>query len=257
MARLDIQVDETGTKVKADTGSVSGTAQMAGLIRAVSLPLNLLNEVAAKYFSDNPPTADSSPEPLEEDPNTGLPKLDLPVVSLVPTLKDGMLDLPRQIQLQVGNGPRDANEDTPEWFVLGVKKMFPDYDWKGLNEPVDQKLLDDLRRQYPGGQNEFGEDVPAFAFLSDGHDLTAETAVMLFYEAAGRNVTDHSGFVSVGDQEVFVAEPYGLNLEEISKLAKLLKKADWTFRILGVSAHFPSATLRLEIRPRQQEVNHA
>ena len=36
MARLDIRVDETGTKVKADTGSVSGTAQMAGLIRAVN-----------------------------------------------------------------------------------------------------------------------------------------------------------------------------------------------------------------------------
>jgi hypothetical protein len=257
MVRLNIRVDETGTKVKADTGSVSGTAQMAGLIRAVSLPLNLLNEVAATYFSDNPPTADSSPEPLEEDPNTGLPKLDLPVVSLVPTLKDGMLDLPRQIQLQVANGPRDANEDTPEWFVRGVRAMFPDYDWEGLNEPVDQKLLDDLRRQYPGGKNEFDEDVPVFTFVSDGHDLTAETAVQLFYEAAGRNVTDHSGFVGVGDQEVFVAEPYGLSLEEISKLAKLVKKADWTFRILGVSAHYPSATLRLEIRPKQREVNHA
>jgi hypothetical protein len=232
-ASVNIKLTRRGVeKYASATTTIADIEESADLMKAASLYVRMLHEGVWEYFAD-------------ED----RPPLEAPNV-LVPSIVDGLDDVPRRIQIRVGNGPRDANEDTPEWFVSGVRKMFPDYDWKGLNELVDQKLLDDLRRQYPGGKNEFDEDVPAFSFVSDGHDLTAETAVMLFYEAAGRNVMDHSGFVGVGDKEILVSEPYGVTLEEIARLAELLKMADWTFRILGVSAHYPSATIRIEIQPK-------
>jgi hypothetical protein len=36
----------------------------------------------------------------------------------------------------------------------------------------------------------------------------------------------------------------------VIKLAPFFEKVGWTFNIVGKSAHYPSATLRIEIQPK-------
>jgi hypothetical protein len=256
MTRLDLQIDEKGVRLHTGADSVAGTSGVARLVAAISLPLNLLNETVHDYFAGLSKGVDSFAEPLGEDPTTGLPKLDLPTV-FVPHLVDGMFDLPQRITIQTANGPRDPFDDPPQWFIDGVKKMFPKEDF---NPPVDQELIKSMEAQYQAGKNEFGEPVPGFKYVEDNRDLTSETAVTLFQSAlSGFNEgLDHWGFVENKDgEDILVSEPYGIDLKGISKLAKLMKVADWTFRIVGVSAHFPSATIRIEIQPKKAEgVSH-
>jgi hypothetical protein len=252
MASLDLRIDEKGVRLHAGSGSVSGTSEVARLVAAISLPLNLLNEAVQDYYTEAPTSPDAPVEPLEIDSDTGLPKLDLPTV-FMPSLVDGMLDIPRRITIQTANGPRDPFDDPPQWFVDGVRKMFPKEDF---NLPVNRELIERMEAQYQAGTNEFGEQVPGFKYVEDSKDLTGETAVMLFQSALdGFNEgLDHWGFVEGKDgEDVLVSEPYGIDLAGVSKLAKLIKKADWTFRIVGRSAHFPSATIRIEIQPKGLE----
>jgi hypothetical protein len=226
MPRLDLQLDENGLRIRGDGDGISGTTATAQFAAAMSLELNLLNESAQDYFQNFLKGADAPVEPLEIDPDTGLPKLDLPTV-FVPSLVDGMLDLPRRITIRTANGPRDPFDDPPEWFVVGTRKMFP-------KEDFDSK---------------------------DDQEFFGEKAVMAFQSAMNsfNDPLDHWGFVEGKDgEDILVSEPYGVDFKGMTKLMDLLRIADWTFRIVGPSAHYPSATIRIEIKPVKLEgIKHA
>jgi hypothetical protein len=223
MASLDLRIDEKGVRLHVGSGSVSGTSEVARLVAAISLPLNLLNEAVQDYYAEAPTSPDAPVEPLEIDSDTGLPKLDLPTV-FVPSLVDGMLDLPRRITIQTANGPRNPLDDPPDWFINGVRKMFPHEDFDSKND-----------QEFPG-----------------------EKAVMTFQDSmtSFNDPLDHWGFVEGKDgEDVLVSEPYGVDFKGMTKLMNLLRIADWTFRIVGPSAHFPSCTIRIEIKPKKAEGN--
>ncbi len=161
------------------------------------------------------------------------PPLEAPQV-LLPTIVDGFDDEPRLVQLQIGNGPRDPFTDPPQWFIDSLKKAFPDnFMWANAAD-------------LPGGEG--------------------ETSVMVFQAEVPKDEhwLDHWGFCGVGcdedgcgGKEVLISEPYGLSLEQVMELAPFFEKVGWTFNIVGKSAHYPSATIRIEIQPRQREVNRA
>lgn len=155
------------------------------------------------------------------------PVTEEPVVWL-PTFEDGLHDLPRKLKILVGNGPRDPYSDPPQWFINSLRKAFPDnFMWENS---VD----------LPGGEG--------------------EAAVMVFQGEVPRheNWLDHWGFCGVGcdedgtgGEELLIAEPYGISLQQITDLVPFFEKMGWTFNIVGKSAHYPSATLRLEIKPKK------
>ena len=50
--------------------------------------------------------------------------------------------------------------------------------------------------------------------------------------------------------DILVSEPYGGDMNDFQNLQTIYDKFGWRFRVVGVSGHFPSATIRIEIRPR-------
>jgi hypothetical protein len=196
-------------KYASETRSISDIEESADLMKASSLYIRMLHEGVWEYFAD-------------ED----RPPLEAPNV-LLPSIVDGLDDVPRRIQIQVGNGPRDPFVDPPQWFIDSLKKAFPDdSNWEAS---VD----------HPGGEG--------------------EAAVMVFQAEVPKaeHWLDHWGWVGVGcdedgcgGKEVLISEPYAISLAQILELVPFFEKLGWTFRILGKSAHCPSATLRIEIHPK-------
>jgi hypothetical protein len=136
----------------------------------------------------------------------------------LPSYQDSLEDKPRELKILVGSGPRNPYQDPPQWFIDSLKKAFPDdYMWENAAEDL------------PGGEG--------------------EAAVMLFQNKAPRkdHWLDHWGFV----EDVLVSEPYGASLDTLTVLAPFLENVGWTFDIVGRSAHYPSATIRIEIRPKR------
>jgi hypothetical protein len=207
-ATLNIKVGRTGVeKVTAVTDSIADINESSELLRASSLYVRTMHEGIWEYFAD------------EDRPPLSEPEV------LIPTIEDGLDDVPRRIKVLVGNGPRDPFTDPPQWFIDSLKKAFPeDSNWEAS---VD----------YPGGEG--------------------EAAVMIFQSEVspcGRmndHWLDHWGFAeNTQGVDLLVSEPYGLSLEQVIKLAPFFEKVGWTFNIVGKSAHYPSATLRIEIQPK-------
>lgn len=207
-ASINIQVGRTGVqKVTAVTDTISDIKESAELLKVSGLFVRALHEGVWEYFDD-------------ED----RPPLEAPQV-LLPSTVDGLDDVPRQVQIQVGNGPRDPFDDPPQWFIESLKKAFPtNFMWENAAD-------------LPGGEG--------------------EAAVMVFqsevspYKQMSDHWLDHWGFAeNARGVDQLISEPYGLSLEQVMKLAPFFEKVGWTFNILGKSAHCPSATLRIEIQPK-------
>jgi hypothetical protein len=212
MARLNIRVSRNGIdKISADTCTISDINDASELIRATSVASRLLHDSVIEYFSGETPAVDE-PEVL------------------LPTFEDGLRDLPRKLKIFVGNGPRDPFDAPPQWFVDSVKKAFPD----------DSNWEASVEYPYPGGEG--------------------EAAVMVFQAEVPKaeHWLDHWGFCGVGcdedgcgGDEILVSEPYAISLAQITELVPFFEKVGWTFNIVGKSAHYPSATIRIEIRPKK------
>lgn len=141
---------------------------------------------------------------------------------LLPSYNDGDPDFPRKIKIRSADGPRDPFNEPPQWFVSDLKKAFPDaWIWESAED-------------LPGGEG--------------------EAAVMFFANGgAPRGWLDHWGWV----EETLVSEPYVINMAQIAELLPFFQKLGWTFRIAGVSAHYPSDTLRIEITSVTQKAQKA
>jgi hypothetical protein len=174
--------------------------------------------VASRLLHDGVIEYFSGESPLVEEPEV-----------LLPTFEGGLRDLPRKLKIFVGNGPRDPFTDPPDWFIDSLKKAFPnDFMWDNAAEDL------------PGGEG--------------------EAAVMVFKAQIPKpdGWLDHWGFCGVGHddngcagKDLLISEPYGISLQQITDLALFFEKVGWTFNIVGKSAHHPSATIRIEIRPKK------
>lgn len=119
---------------------------------------------------------------------------------------------------------RDGMQDSPRKLKIQVGN--------GPRDPFDdvpQWFINSIRTVFPK------------TFTGEGDD---ETAVTYFRGLEGYWL-DHWGWVD----EVLVSEPYRVTMKEFTELTDLCRDLNWTFRIVGKSAHYPSATFRIEIRP--------
>src|SRR6266850_5630572 len=108
MAFINIKYGREGiVKVSADTATISDINETSDLLRAGSTATRLLHESVIEHFQGEPP--------VTEEPEVFLPKFE-----------DGLPDFPRKLKIMVGNGPRDAFDDPPQWFINSLKKVFPD-----------------------------------------------------------------------------------------------------------------------------------
>lgn len=172
--------------------------------------------VASRLLHDSVIEYFSGEPPVVEEPEV-----------LLPTFEDGLRDLPRRLKIFVGNGPRDPFTDPPDWFIKSLKKAFPN------------NCMWENTEDLPGGEG--------------------EAAVMVFRAEVPKpdGWLDHWGFCGVGyddngcdGKELLISEPYGISLLQITDLAPFFEKVGWTFNIVGKSAYHPSATIRIEIRPK-------
>lgn len=143
-----------------------------------------------------------------------LPPMEEPKIFL-PAFVDGLQDSPRELRICVNNGPRDSFCEPPTWFINAMKKSHPDF------------------------------------FMDVESDLEAETAVMMFQHSW----LDHWGWCGLYDsrdefiEDLLVSEPYRLSSEDIKDVSAVCEENGWEYKLVGRSAHYPSATLRIEIRP--------
>src|SRR6266566_44532 len=99
MATLNITVSRNGIdKVVADTQTIADINEAGELLRASSTATRLLHEAVFEYFQGEKPVA--------VEPKVWLP-----------TYQDGFQDLPRELKILVGDGPRDPYQDPPQWFI--------------------------------------------------------------------------------------------------------------------------------------------
>lgn len=235
MATLNIQLSRSGVdKVTAGSDSVSGSVELGQLIQASALPLRLLDTAVVEYFHGNAGE-------VEEEPDV-----------LVKTDLDGELDLPRRIKVQVATLPRDAFDGVPAWFVEGCKKLFPNEDWASAEAPTSKEgLLLWHSKEYVEKHKDLSEEQLNELANPPYCTRTEEKAVSLF-DSRMSGVLDRWGWLgNSDDNDTLIAEPYGINLDGIKKLTSLCEQLSWTFSIAGKSGHYPSATIRIEIKPNR------
>jgi hypothetical protein len=223
---ITIEVDNKGIKrVFAVEGSVAESQENSDVLRATALPRQLMHNAVVEAFSG-----------LEDT----TPELDEPDV-WVPTDRDGELDLPRKIVVKVNTLPRDAFDCVPAWFFEGCKKLFPERDWDAEEAPL------------PKGDLLSTHDAPYCS-------RTEELAVMLFHEylnrfseLGGEKLLDHWGWHGAcDDNDVLISEPYAVDHEGLTKLSAMCAQLGWTYKIKGISGHYPGSTVRIEILPKGQ-----
>jgi hypothetical protein len=232
MTTLNIELSKNGVdRVRAGLDTVCGSEELGRLIMASALPLRLLNDAVVEHFNDA----------------AAIQNIDEPEV-WVSTDVDGEVDLPRKIAIQTGVLPRNTFDGPPAWFVEGVKKMFPDYGWDEVGKPLSRELLmafhtPEYIAQHKNTSTEELNELHNAPYCTP----MEEAAVSAFSSHVSSNrLFDHWGWVG----ESLVSEPYGCTQENLKDLITICEQLGWTFDIVGVSGHFPSATIRIEIRPR-------
>ena len=86
----------------------------------------------------------------------------------------------------------------------------------------------------------------------DDNDIDDGTnAVDLFHQIAGR-WQDHTGWSGEGEDSKFVSEPYHLEAQDIENLVETCRVFNFNYQISGHSSHYPSATMRILISPKER-----
>jgi hypothetical protein len=208
MATLQIEISKTGVdQVRARARTIADGIEVGRLIEASAVGLRLLDSSIVEYFN-RIHGAEIAHNDVPDEPAVW-----------IKTDRDGMLDLPRKIRVQVGTLPRDAFDAPPSWFVEGCKKLFPEEDWA---------------------------------------DDAEETAVALFGSACSFGpLLDHWGWIGeCDDNDALISEPYRAHWHDLKNLGVICDEAGWKLSIQGVSGHYPSATFRIVINPKEKGFCH-
>jgi hypothetical protein len=239
-ASLNIELFTTGVEcVRGGSDSVSGSAELGELITASALPLRLLNDAVVQYFSGtSAPDAETADEPSVS----------------VPTNIDGELDLPRRIKVQTGVLPRDTFDGPPSWFVGAIQQEFDDGTWRDLDKPLEREQLlanhtpEFVAKHAKTSTEELSENARA-PFCTQLEEEAVRTFTNLVFS---NRLFDHWGWVETKEgHDVLVSEPYGGTMDDFQDLRAICDRFGWRFKVLGVSGHFPSTTIRIEISPEQ------
>ena len=237
---LQIGVNGERVRIRAAEGSVAGTQEVARLLGLAALPMQLLQQALNEGVAAG-----------EE----GAAKVSVQV----PTNVDGMLDLPRPIEVQTAVLPRDLFDGPPEWFTKAIQRVFDDGTWKDLDNPLSRESLlafhsPDFIDKHKDTSTEESFEMSRAPYCTQ----LEEEAIRTFMNLVSTNrLFDHQGWVEVNGQDVLVSEPYGGSMDDFQNLRDTCDNFGWDFKVLGVSGHFPSATIRIEIRPATQGGQHA
>ncbi len=240
-ASLNIELSTSGVeRVRGGSDSVSGSSELGELIKASALPLRLLNDAVVQYFNGTVPI-------------DGAETADEPSVS-VPTSIDGEYEVPRKIRIQTGVLPRDTFDGPPSWFIGAIQREFDDGTWGDLDKPLSREQLlanhtpEFVAKHAKTSTEELNENARA-PFCTQ----LEEEAVRAFTNLVFSNrLFDHWGWVETKEgHDVLVSEPYGGTMDDFQDLRAICDRFGWRFKVLGVSGHFPSATIRIEISPEQ------
>jgi hypothetical protein len=239
MASLNIELSKAGVdRVRGGSDTVSGSEELGELIKASALPLRLLNDAVVQYFNG---------AAAPEDPETA----DEPEV-WAPTNRDGDMDLPRRIRIQTAVLPRDTFDGPPGWFVGAIQQEFDDGTWDDLDKPLSREQLlahhtPEFVAKHEKTSTEELNEMARAPFCTQ----LEEEAVRTFTNFVSTNrLFDHMGWVETKEgNDILVSEPYGGNMKDFQNLRATCDQFGWSYRVVGVSGHFPSATFRIEISP--------
>lgn len=237
---LQIGVNGERVRIRAAEGSVVGTQEVARLLGLAALPMQLLQQALNEGAAAG-----------EEGEAT--------VCVQVPTNVDGMLDLPRPIEIQTAILPRDLFDGPPDWFTKAIQCVFDDGTWKDLDNPSScESLLPFHSPEFiDKHKNKSTEELLEMARAPYCTQLEEE-AIRTFLNLVSTNrLFDHQGWVEVNGQDVLVSEPYGGSMDDFQNLKDTCESFGWEYKVLGVSGYFPSASIRIEIKPAVRDGQHA
>jgi hypothetical protein len=110
--------------------------------------------------------------------------------------------------------------DVPQWFIDAMRVVNPSSSW--------------------------------WTHTAENWSGDGEAAIMIFQEQFDTSRwLDHEGWSKEDEDSVLVAEPYSIDGEELAKLMEFVKRCDLDLTIRGTSYHYPSSTLRIEVRPKE------
>jgi hypothetical protein len=230
---FNIPVGREGVgKVTASMETIADGVLLGRAIAGLSLPLSLLDSSARDLFAG-------------KDPGSAEP------VVFLPMNVDGEFDENRKIRVQSADCPRDPFDGVPEWFLTGCQKLFPNEEW--TEHELRSLNREDFLRFHSAEWIEKHKDltVEQLREISGAPycSYVEEMAVMLF--SSNKAWLDHWGWVTQPDgRDVLVSEPYGVTGADLRKLIETLDKVGWDLNVRGVSGHYPSATMRIEIAPK-------
>jgi hypothetical protein len=148
----------------------------------------------------------------------------------------------------------------PAWFVEGVKRVFPDEGWEVPSDKPGKtvRVVPDNKWESMSGQPE----KKAYGTFEGKPLVTAdiecteveEHAMFLFVNESSKHghFLDHSGWLEKSDgREYLVSEPYGIDSAALTKMIAWLDTFGWAFNIKGLSGHYPSRTICIEIFPKE------
>lgn len=237
---LQIGVNGERVRIRAAEGSVVGTQEVARLLGLAALPMQLLQQALNEGAAAG-----------EEGEAT--------VCVQVPTNVDGMLDLPRPIEIQTAILPRDLFDGPPGWFVGAIQQAFDDGTWEDLDIPPSREVLlafhsPEFVKKHKDTNTEGLFEMSRAPYCTQLEEEAIRTFIGL---VCTNRLFDHTGWVETEGQDVLVSEPYGGSMADFHNLKTICDDFGWEFKVLGVSGHFPSATIRIEIRPTTREGQHA
>jgi hypothetical protein len=230
---ISIELGRTGIeRVSTTIDGISEGVRAGNAVAALSLPLNLLDGATREFFSGK----SSNP--------------DEPMV-IVPRIVDGEFDAHRRITVRTTDVPRVPFDGVPAWFVDGCKKLFPNEDWDELLLPQTREHPLALHsKEWIESHKDLSDEQLNEISMAPYCNLQEEWAVSLF-ESAAHGYLDHWGWIEKPDgRDVLVSEPYGISGADLRNLIETLDKVDWDLNVRGVSGHYPSATMRIEIAPK-------
>jgi hypothetical protein len=154
---------------------------------------------------------------------------DFKALTLIPRSIDGEFSGVEQLEVGVAELPRPLDMFMPAWFVEGVRRVYPNEGWEDLS-----------------GRPE-GDVETTCTEIEDN-------AMILFVNESSSNghFLDHSGWREKSDgRDYLITEPYGIDSTDLKKMIAFLDQFGWAFNIKGLSGHYPSRTICIEIFPKE------